>query len=268
LRRHRRRFVLLLDQIDVMLGRLSEDVEQSRLREVLSQDDWVMLVGTTTRPIAATYRYDQPFYEQFRVIELKPLSYPECLALWRAEGGSVRGDEGDDRLGERSIEGQAIWHWVGGTPRWLLAWFDIVADQPDGSLELLLRRLFDLGDEGFRAHMAQLADQAQRVLWALALRWDPATADDIALDLRLERGSVSAQLHRLIERGHVDKVSIPGRALGFVLRDRLFNLWALWRNGGHARQVLAGISRLCRALRCFLPNRCGHRLWPRRGRRS
>ena len=71
-----RGFVLLLDNVDLVLDRLGDD--EWALREVLSEQPWLMVVGATSRPLEATYTYEAAFYDFFQVHMLRGLSAAEA----------------------------------------------------------------------------------------------------------------------------------------------------------------------------------------------
>lgn len=102
-------------------------------------------------------------------------------------------------------------------------------------MSFLLDRLLDQYTSSYKDAVEALPPQGQRIFDALARSWDPATAEDLARDLRIERGVASAQLHRLVDRDLAVKVQLPQRSLGFQVRDRFFNLWYLMRGGRRQR---------------------------------
>lgn len=241
-----RRLLLLVDNLDAVLERIDSDVEASQLRELLQQEPWPMLVGTSRRAIAATYEYDRPFYQMFRVMELAPLSESETFEL--LDGLAERfGAAEVARLLDRRPQGISKLHlFMGGNPRTVTMLFNVLREGPDRDLRIQLERLLNGHTDLYRGRLEQLPRQAQRVFDALARRWDPSTAEAVAMDLRLARSVVCGQLHRLVERHLVEKINIPGRAMGFQLRDRLFNLWCLMRDGRSGRLQLRWLVKFIR----------------------
>jgi len=239
---HGRRLLLLVDNLDLLLARLDPRREAHRLREVLQQETRIMLVGASTRPILETFDYDSPFYDLFDVIKLEPLNLDETLDFLRKLGTSFHREAETAAVIEQRGEDLSILHILtGGNLRTTTLLFSLLQEDPGAKLELLLDRLLDQYTSSYKDAIEALPPQGQRVFDSLARAWNPATAEDTARDLRIERGVASAQLHRLVERDLAVKVQLPQRSLGFQIRDRFFNLWYLMRGGRRRRPNLRSL---------------------------
>jgi hypothetical protein len=233
-----RRFLLLVDNMDLIFDRIGSDREASRLREVLQHESWVLLVGSSSRVIEATYEYGQPFYEMFKVIELHPLDEQETLHLLAGLAERYGAVDVTGVVKQESRKLGKLRLLMGGNPRTVGLLFGVLKEGPTEDLRAQLERLLDSCTSLYKDRLESLPVQAQRVFDALAQRWDPATAADIAGDLRLSRGVTSGQLHRLVDKGLVEKVNHPARAIGFQVRERFFNIWCLMRGGRRGRRRL------------------------------
>lgn len=240
-----RRLLLLVDNIDLVLARIDPDVEASMLREVLQTAPWLMVVGASSRPVAQTYRYDEPFYEQFTLLELGPLTPEEGVDFLVDLSQRLEAPQVNARVEASRPALEALLCLLDGSPRALGLLFEALAIGPEPSLpealELVLDRLTPL----YRERLDALALQSQRVLLRLAVS-GRATARQLAVPLRMDRGAVSGQLHRLHGRdGLVDKVDVPGRAIGFEVREQLFGTWCVMRSGRAGRQTLRDLAAFC-----------------------
>ncbi|HRE90791.1 MAG TPA: ATP-binding protein, partial [Myxococcota bacterium] len=241
-----RRFVLLVDTLDVVLDRLKKD--QWHIREVLSAEPRLLLIGTSARAIEATYRYDAAFYDFFQLHELRPLLRPGLIeAIARLEGGPLRA---------------ALLAFAEVAPAELEACLDMLGTQPR-TLALIARAfertqpgvglagrvvllVLDALTPSMMARMEALAPQSQTVVHALATLWHPARPQEVAQRTRLSPNVVSAQLHRLVQEGIVEKVPYPpGARQGVILSDRLMSVWLLMRLGQpHRRRLVAACAGL------------------------
>lgn len=233
-----RRLLLLVDNVDLVLSRIDPDREASRLREILQHESWLMLVGTSSNAIESTYDYGQPFYEMFRVLELAPLNERQTLAMLSGLADRYRALGVTRVIREDPMKVEKLRLLMGGNPRTVGLLFGVLQEGPLGDLRNQLERLLDSSTSLYKERLESLPVQAQRVFIALAQRWEASTASQVADDLRLDRGAVSGQLHRLVEKGLVEKVALPRRALGFRVRERFFNIWCLMRGGRRSRQRL------------------------------
>lgn len=247
-----RRILLLIDNFELVLRRLEpsdrikseragrnekkgKQQPQWRLRELLSHEDFFMLIAANPEPIPATMDYGAPLYEFFDVVALSSIELPDAKRLF-AELAKVGNAE--DLIAHRPEPLLAIHPLVGGNLRALVTLYNFLRSHPEADLWLLFSYLLDQHTRFFKDQVDSLPDQAQRVFDALAKAVHPTTAEWIAGQLDLERGVVSAQLHRLVDRNLVLKRDFSGRKLGFLVRDRFFNSWCLMRSGNPWRQQL------------------------------
>lgn len=233
-----RRLLLLVDNVDLIFDRIGSDREASRLREVLQHEPWMLLVGSSSRVIEATYEYGQPFYEMFKVIELQPLEEEETLQLLSGLAEQYQAPQVSDVVRTDPARLAKLRLLMGGNPRTVGLLFGVLKEGPTEDLRDQLQRLLDSCTSLYKERLESLPIQAQRIFDALAQRWNPATAEDIADDLRIGRGTASGQLHRLVDKGLVEKIKLPGRSMGFQVRERFFNVWCLMRGGRRGRQRL------------------------------
>jgi tetratricopeptide (TPR) repeat protein len=234
-----RRLLLLVDNLDLVLARIDPELEARRLREALVGERWLSLVGAATDPIPATYEYGSPFYELFKIVTLDALTREESWVL--LEGLGAQFDCAAQiavLLEERRELLEVLYLFMRGNLRTTTILFSLLRDRPEAELELLIDLLLDHYTPLYKDRIESLPPQGQRVFDALARVWNPATAEQVASDLRIDRGVASGQLHRLADRRLVSKKKLPQRSMGFEVRDRLFNLWYLMRGGRRQRKLL------------------------------
>lgn len=236
-RKARRFLVLLVDNFDLILERLRD--AQWALREALSHDNGLVLVGATSRFLEDTISYESPLYDFFRVHELGQVSEQEARAVI-AHLAKVRGQpQVQEVLETDPARFKALYLLTGGMPRMLVLLSSVLA-RDSASVEEDLDRMLDQLTPYYKARFDELPAQSQVVVDAVALHWHPITAAACAEQTRLDVKVVSAQLHRLTQQGLLTKIALPGSAkLGFLLTERFFNVWYLMRSSRRMRQKLA-----------------------------
>ncbi len=241
-----RRFVLLVDTLDVVLERLKRD--EWHVREVLATEPQILVIGTSARAIEATFRYDAAFYDFFQIHELRPLPRDSLLDALAA----VHGDDPLCHVRHLAAAAPALFEatldLIGTQPRMLallgveLARTTLASTSVPGP-ELVLAVLDQLTPH-YRARVEALAPQSQQVLHALASAWHPARPHELAQRTRLSANLISAQLHRLLQDGLVDRTALPPRH-GFLVSDRIFQVWLLMRMGQpHRRRLFTAVEHL------------------------
>ena len=228
--------VLLVDNLGLILERLRDS--QWGLREALSQDNRLVLIGATSTFLEESTAYESPLYDFFNVHELGQLSEEDARAVVAQLARLTGSTEVEAVLENDPGRFKALYVLTGGMPRMLALLAGVLA-QDSGPAESDLEQMLDQLTPYYKARFDELPAQGQLVVNAVALHWYPITAAECAERTRLDVNLVSAQLNRLVKLGLLGKVSLPGGSkLGFQLVERFFNVWYLMRASRRARQRL------------------------------
>ena len=232
-----KRLVLLVDNVDLIFDRVRE--QEWALREILSTEPALVMIGASANAIESSFAYDQPFYDFFRVHELEGLSFEETreFLLRYAETWGVPEVR---RIAEQEPGRIKVLHTLtGGNPRTIVLLFNVLAMGAEGDVRTDLERLLDQSTPLYKARFEALSTQAQQIVHAMAVRWDPLSAGELAEDLGWDVNVVSSQLSRLVKHGTVEKVAYdPESKTGFQIAERFFNIWYLMRASRRLRRRL------------------------------
>jgi hypothetical protein len=237
--RLKRRVLLLVDNIDIVLDRLSVE-EEWEFRRVLSEEGRLHFVGASSRALEAFYDYGRAFYDFFRIHELKGFDEEETFSTLC----HLAEESGETELGKllrtNPARIKALRVLTGGNPRTLVLLFRVLVQRPAGDVQHDIEQLLDDYTALYKARFEALAPQAQLVVDALAIHWDPLTAGDLAdLLAPLKVNQISAQLNRLENVGVVEKTPWFGeKKNAFQIAERFFNIWYLMRSGRRVRRRL------------------------------
>lgn len=236
-KRLRVRLLLLLDNIDLLLHRLSD--HHWTLRELLSSQDRLCVIGTSAAAIEATYDYGKAFYDFFQIHMLGGLTEDECREVLLALSRMFDTPAVEQWITQEPARLRALRLLTGGNPRTVVLLHTIAASGAGGDVRSDLERLLDQCTPLYKSRFESLPDQAQRVVHALALHWHPASAAEIAEAARLDVNAASSQLARLARDGVVEKVPfVPETKTGFQIAERFFNIWYLMRSSRRVRRRL------------------------------
>lgn len=238
-----KRLLLLLDNFDLILERLSGD--HWAVREVLSHVPALCLVGASSRFVEATYDYNAAFYDFFEVDELRGLGDDDVKALLLSLAERAGAEEVARVVREQPERLAPMRVLTGGNPRTIVLLYEVFAEGIAGDLRSDLDRLLDRSTPLYKARFEALAPQAQQVVDGLAVHWDPVGAGELATLVRLDNRAVSTQLDRLVQAGVVEKVRLVDpetgqtrRKSGYILAERFFNIWYLMRAARRVRRRL------------------------------
>jgi hypothetical protein len=234
----KRLIVLLIDNLDLVLDRLSRSLWE--LREALSLDNRLAVIGASSRFVEEAIDYQSPFYDFFRVHELGPLSEEEARAVVLSLARRANTPKVADVLEHDPGRFKALFVLTGGTPRTLALLHTVLALDHRESVERDLDSLLDQLTPYYKARFDDLPPQSQVIVDKVALHWHPITAAECQAATHLHVNVVSAQLNRLVKGGVLTKVSLPGPGkLGFQLSERFFNIWYLMRASRRLRRRLS-----------------------------
>jgi hypothetical protein len=230
--------VLLVDNLDLVLDRLSDSLWD--LREALSIDNGLVVVGASFKFIEEAIDYQSPLYDFFHVHELGPLSEDEARRLVLSLARRANTPQVAEVLELDPGRFKALYVLTGGVPRTLALLHTVLALEHHDRIERDLDDLLDQLTPYYKARFDDLPSQSQVIVDNVALHWHPITAAECQTATHLDINIVSAQLSRLVKNGLLTKVSLPGpKKLGFQLSERFFNIWYLMRASRRLRRRLS-----------------------------
>jgi Tfp pilus assembly protein PilF len=230
-----KRALLLVDNVNEVFRNVDDREALHRLRAFLMDDDRVMLLGACVELSDDVTSVEKPFFDFFRIFELKPLSFDEvrdCLyALADARGDKEARAVIDKREGGL----RAIHLLTGGNPRLVKTFYRLLKDGLHRDIRVDLEKLLDEFTPYFKAIVDVLSPQQQRIFDAVALAWNPVEVAHLARQTRLASNKVSSQLRYMIKSGHIAEVASQPKKKSYMLADRFSNVHYLMRHGRAAR---------------------------------
>ena len=187
-----RKLVLMVENLQSLWETVDEDFGW-KLRGALQTEPWIVLVGTAESRFEGIDDARQPFFEMFRIVDLKPLTASECQLLWRRLSNSA----------VSASEIRPLQILTGGCPRLLVTMVRSTRHRSMRQLMEALAELIEEHTEYFRGHLEALAKTERRVYLAVVDLWHPAGASEIAARARMDIRVVSTLLARLVKRGAV-----------------------------------------------------------------
>ena len=224
-----KKLVLMVENLQ-SIGENVDDDFGWQLRGVLQSEPQIMLLATATSRFKGLDDAEQPFFEQFRILDLEPLNTEECRRLWQV----VTGDEVSDH-GIRPLE-----ILTGGSPRLLVIVGEFAQHRSLSQLMEELVTLIDDHTEYFRSHLEVLASVERRVYLAVIDLWQPSNAGEISVRARKDIRTVSTLLRRLVHRGAVI-VEGTGRKRLYVASERLYSIYYKLRRERDEAAVVANL---------------------------
>ena len=228
-----RKLVLIVENLQSLCDNTDEDFGW-QLRAVLQSEPKIMLLASATSRFEGLDNAEEPYFELFRTVDLKPLDTEECRLLWQVVS--------DDRRSEFEIRPLEIL--TGGSPRLLAI---IAGFARHRSLRQLMEELVTLIDEHteyFRGHLEALPRSERRVYVALIDLWQPSSTGYIAARARVDIRIASTMLGRLVERGAVTADSARGsRKRLYAAAEPLYSIYYKLRREGDEAAIVENLIR-------------------------
>lgn len=230
LERTGKKVLLFIDNFGDMARKLT-DAEAHRLRKILQTSADMRIFAASAVVMEAFYRYDHPFYEFFKVVELKGLDLKETRDLLLTLAQHYKKEAVERILEQHPGRVEALRRITGGVVRTMVLLFEIFADDDDGSAFKDLEVVLDRSTPLYKHRMDDLSDQQQAIVEAIALNWDALNVKEIAERTRLESKIISAQLQYLERNGIIEKRATKTKNHLYIVAERFFNIWFLMRLG-------------------------------------
>jgi tetratricopeptide (TPR) repeat protein len=230
-----KRALLLVDNVNEVFRNVDDREALHRLRSFLMDDDRVMLLGACVELSDDVTSVEKPFFDFFRIFELKPLSFDEVRACLYALA-DARGDKEARAVIDKREGGlRAIHLLTGGNPRLVKTFYRLLKDGLHRDIRVDLEKLLDEFTPYFKAIVDVLSPQQQRIFDAVALAWNPVEVAHVARQTRLASNKVSSQLRYMIKSGHIAEVASQPKKKSYMLADRFSNVHYLMRHGRAAK---------------------------------
>jgi tetratricopeptide (TPR) repeat protein len=245
--KNHKRLLMLVDNIDLILRRLKD--ERRLLWETLRTESRIIIIGTCASTIVPGDADSERIAEIFKTDVLKGLSLEETVEMLRKLAESNHAAHIPALIEHDPGRIKALHTLIGGNPRTIVLLYKVLKQNlENGNILNDLDGLLDRVTPVYKTRFEDFPQQAQQLVDALALHWDPITAHQLAKILDWPVNQVSAQLSRLEQQGVIEKQPpSTGKRVAFQLTERFFNIWYLMRYGRlRSRQKLLWLARFLR----------------------
>jgi tetratricopeptide (TPR) repeat protein len=223
--------VLFIENLNFFLKKLNNK-ERERLRQILTSESSIRIIGSSTSSNDGTINLTDSSYDYFSTISLDGLSQEECVKLL-IRIGEQYGEENQIREIISKYPGrvEALRRLTGGVPRTISYLFQIFLDNENGKAIKDLYILIDTLTLLYKSELDQLSTQQQKVIDAIAKKWDAISVKEIAKRTRLESKNISSILSLLEKNQFIEKVPTSTKNHLYRIRERFMNIWYLMRFG-------------------------------------
>jgi len=255
-RRHRRRLVLLIDNLDRYLLQIPAPKDRVRLAEMLSRDGAFTVVGTATAESGVLRDFTSALQQPLNTWRLEPLDDAQSEELLRRRAWLEGRSDFEERLKQNRARLNVLRHFTGGNPRHTLMLYRIFTHAEAVDVRRGLDWLLDEITPYYQGKTDALPPQQRKILDVLARvggrTGEALTPTRIAQETRLPANQISAQLNRLANLGYVRVANLPGRNSYYSVAEPLY---AVWRQTRFGREGCLHVDCLVEFLKRWYANR-------------
>lgn len=230
---YQQKIIVFIDNMAELFDGFSDN-ENAQLRGVLSLHSEIRIVGGSSVILDDHFDGTAPFYQFFKLVNLKAISEAEMHELLRTLARHTS-DEAVERIEEIITQHperiEAVRRLTDGVPRTIVLLFQIIMEGAKDSSFAYLDKTIDKTTPLYKHRMDDLTRQQQVIVNAIAMNWDAMNVKEIAEQTRLPSKTISAQLAVLQKRWMVDKIETNTKNHLYLLKERFFNIWYLMRYG-------------------------------------
>lgn len=222
------KLLLFIDNFELIFSdQIRRQSAVKRLRDVLMNDNFMLIIGAAPTYFEEVMSYKQPLYNFFKIYSLEEFDFTlmQELLFKRASCG------GNNKLVERLKTYQpklkALYHLTGGNPRMILMLYQVLAFSEFPGVKTILNSLLDDLTPYFKHKLESIRSPQQRkIVDTLALLDRAASPTELARAARLPVNQVSSLIKRLQYEGYIRLAPQKRRKTTYyILSERLFRIW-------------------------------------------
>jgi TPR repeat protein len=224
-----KRAVLLLDNLDRILGSLTDDGHL--LREFLLNYQDLQLIGGSTRMNEHFWQYDKPFYEFFRTHRLEALSFSDIHTLLNQWAAALNLPQLHDYALRNRGRIEALRILTDGLPRTLQFFIRVFLQNSTLTGFDHIRQTMDLASPLYQERLEKLTPPQRKIVLEMAFLWEACSTGQLVDVCRMESKLISSYLKQLTDLGLVETVKTRTKNNLYRLSERFFNMWLIMTQG-------------------------------------
>jgi TPR repeat protein len=234
LAKNKKKLVLLLDNFDRILTNFSDD--GSLLREILMNHNDIAIIAGSARKDEHFWRYDQPFYEFFRVHRLEALDAAEIETLLNHWSDVMQlpqlANFAKNNIGKLEV----IRILTDGLPRTLQFFIQILLQNTSLQGYEYLQKVMDNASARYQDQLNSLPAAQRKIILEMAFLWEACGTKELVEKCRMESKLISANIKQLNNAGIVDTIITDKKNHLYRISERFFNMWLIVTQGGQEQK--------------------------------
>ena len=232
------KFILLLtENLQQLLGKKINSIEQKKLRAFLQTSDAALIIGSATTIFNALHDHSHPFYHFFHIRRLEDLDFDSMKNLIVNLLSESERPELIKEIKNKNARLKTLYSFTGGNPRMAVFLTDIIkTEAPDEMLELM-DSILDQLTPYFESILNDMPDYLEEIINTLAAFEPAQSPKEIAEHLEVPQATIRNYLKQLKETGYVRIAFSKGKSNYYCLNEYLYRIWYQMRDSGHREET-------------------------------
>ena len=234
------KILFLVDNLDLILDqRFFDDAQMGRLRDILMNDSFLILIGTACTYFKEVRGYDRPLYNFFKLIQLEDFTSDQMIEFIHKRAELDNNKNFLEKFEEVKTRINAIYHLTGGNPRLVVMLYQILSQYALPEIRTAIQMLLDDVTPYYKSRLEILAPQQRMVMDTFARLGHPATPTELSKHTHIEVKQINSILKRLRENGFVTIAPQEQRkTILYMVSEQLFRIWHQMRYSTESGQRL------------------------------
>ncbi len=229
--------LFITENLQHLLGKKINEIEQKKLRAYLQSNDAVLFVGSATTVFESLHDHSYPFYHFFHIKRLEDLNFQELKKLIVSIISDSSKTEIAKKVSDNEARLRALYSFAGGNPRMAYFLADILkTDIPDEMLSLMDNILDEL-TLYFDTILQDIPDHQEEILNTLATYEPAQSPKEIADHLEVPQNTIRNYLKQMKESGYVRIAFSKGKSNYYCLNEYLYRIWYQMRDSSHREET-------------------------------
>ncbi|MGD2092776.1 MAG: ATP-binding protein [Candidatus Aminicenantes bacterium] len=222
------KLLLFIDNFELIFSdQIRQQSAVKRLRDVLMNDNFMLIIGAAPTYFEEVMNYKQPLYNFFKIYSLEEFDFTLMQELLFKQASCDNNNKLVERLKTYQPKLKALYHLTGGNPRMILMLYQALAFSELPGVKTVLNSLLDDLTPYFKNKLESIRSPQQRkIVDTLALLDRAASPTELARAARLPVNQVSSLIKRLQNEGYIRLAPQKRRKTTYyILSERLFRIW-------------------------------------------
>lgn len=229
--------LLIIENLQTLLGKKLNLVEQKKLRAFLQTYNNVLLIGSSLTVFDVLHDHSQPFYHFFHIQRLNDLEFGELKQLIIKLLLESNHMEMIDVINKNDARIRALFTFTGGNPRMAVFLTEILKTEQPAQMLNLMDGILDELNPYFESILNEIPDYMEQIMNTLAVYEPAQSPKEIADHLEMPQNRIRNYVMQMKDTGYLRVAFSRGKSNYYCLSEYLYRIWYQMRDSSHREET-------------------------------